>query len=170
MEFIINIDTSFKNKPITIYDIVNNITKEILELKLRPFSTSKIFYRFLLLQDQNEFPFNCEVPKNKDVTLQIKCTGNNITDTESEYFETETNDIIIIDEEKYDIINKISIKNPYKQDDNIPITSDEINEESISKGLKIGLIVGGCVVVVLIGGLIFYFCYFKKNNPNPNPN
>ena len=174
MIYSIIMDTSLKDKQIKVYDS-DQKEKEALEVKLKPVTSSKYFYKFLYLTDDIEFSSICNVPKNTNISLQINCTGYNITDTSSEYFYSQSSDKIDIGGYQFGV-NNTQFKNPFKQDDNTDNT-DSTEGDSISTAGKVVLIIFIILVIVaIILAILYYFCFYRKkiretntSNNNNNP-
>jgi len=166
MSFSMKIETSLRNQEIKVYDS-NNKTKDKLELKLKPSTTSKYIYRFLYLSAETGFDSECKVPKNTNISSQINCTGFNITDTKSKSFVTESSDQIYIGKYKFDI-NSNTVKNPYEKNDDGGNNDNDNNKESsnsISTAGKVVLIIFIILVfVAIILALLYYFCFYRKQN------
>ena len=168
MKFSIKIKTSLNNQEIKIYDS-NNKTKDKLELKLKPSTSSKYFYRFLYLSQETGFDSKCDVPKNIKISSQINCTGYNITDTKSEYFVTESSDKIGIGDYQFGI-NSNKLKNPFKKDDG-GNNNDDKKSDSISTAGKVVLIIFIILVfVAIVLALLYYFCFYRKKNRESHSN
>ena len=165
--FSMKLDGSLENKEIKIYDNIAKEYKDYLELKLKPTTSIKYYYKFLSLDSDNEFTSKCVIPKEIKESVQINCTGVNITDTKSEYFQTETNDQIEIDEYKFNI-ESLKIKNPFKKEDggdDSDQKTDEGEEGGMSTAGKIVLIIFvilAFATIVLV--LVYYFCFYRKRN------
>ena len=160
MIYSIIMDTSLKDKQIKVYDS-DQKEKEALEVKLKPVTSSKYFYKFLYLTDDIEFSSICNVPKNTNISLQINCTGYNITDTSSEYFYSQSSDKIDIGGYQFGV-NNTQFKNPFKQDDNTDNT-DSTESDSISTAGKVVLIIFIILVIVaIILAILYYFCFYRK--------
>ena len=169
IQFSMNINTSYINKEIKIYDNSTKQYKEYLELKLKPSTSIKYFYRFLSLSLGDSFNSKCDVPKSTTQSVQINCTAANITDTKSDTFETESNDIIVIEGNQFGIDTK-KIKNPYKKEDGGD-DDDKGKKGGISTGGKIVLIVFVVLVfAAIILALVYYFCFYKKKNNDTTDN
>ena len=164
-----NINTSYINKEIKIYDNSTKQYKEYLELKLKPSTSIKYFYRFLSLSLGDSFNSKCGVPRSTTQSVQINCTAANITDTKSDTFETESNDIIVIEGNQFGIDTK-KIKNPYKKEDGGD-DDDKGKKGGISTGGKIVLIVFVVLVfAAILLALVYYFCFYKKKNNDTTDN
>jgi hypothetical protein len=110
LQFSMKLQSSYKNKEIKIYDTAKKEYKDFLEIKLKPATSIKYFYKFLSLLSDNEFSTKCDVPKITTESVKITCKGSDITDTKSDLFQTESNDNIEIAGKKFGI-ESTKIKN-----------------------------------------------------------
>ena len=166
--FSVDLKTSYKNKEIKIYDSTGK-EKNQLEFKLTPLKSLKYFIRFLLLEEESNFTSKCDVPKNTNESLKINCVGYDITDTKSEYFEIESDDIIKIGEYETNL-EKTKIKNPYKKNDDGDGDGDS-NKNSISTAGKVVLIIFIILIfAAVVLALVYYFCFYRKRNNNSASN
>ena len=176
MGFSMNISTSLTDYPIKIC-YPNKTEKNELELKLKPLTSIRYFYKFLYLTDDTGFDSTCTVPKYTNVSSQINCIGKDITDKTSEYFYTQSTDQIYIGDYNFSI-NDIKIKNSFYQSGNSDSSSnDDDDGDSISTAGKLILIIFIILVVVaIILAILYYFCFYRKknresqNNQNQNSN
>lgn len=168
--FSIDLKTSYKNKEIKIYNSTGK-EKNQLEFKLTPVKSLKYFIRFLLLEEESNFTSKCDVPKNTNESLKINCVGYDITDTKSEYFEIESDDIIKIGEYETNL-EKTKIKNPYKKNDDGDADGDgDSNKNSISTAGKVVLIIFIILIfAAVVLALVYYFCFYRKRNNNSASN
>ena len=163
MGFSMNISTSLTDYPIKIC-YPNKTEKNELELKLKPLTSIRYFYKFLYLTDDTGFDSTCTVPKYANVSSQINCVGKDITDKTSEYFYTQSTDQIYIGDYNFSI-NDIKIKNSFYQSGNSDSSSNDDDGDSISTAGKIILIIFIILVVVaIILAILYYFCFYRKKN------
>ena len=163
MGFSMNISTSLTDYPIKIC-YPNKTEKNELELKLKPLSSIRYFYKFLYLTDDTGFDSTCTVPKYTNISSQINCLGKDITDKTSEYFYTQSTDQIYIGDYNFSI-NDIKIKNSFYQSGNSDSSSNDDDGDSISTAGKLILIIFIILVVVaIILAILYYFCFYRKKN------
>lgn len=167
LQFSMKLQLSYKNEEIKIYNTIKKEYKEFFEIKLKPATNIKYFYKFLSLLSDDEFSSKGDVPKTTTESVKINCKGSNITDMKSGYFQTESNDNIEIARNKFDI-ESTKIKNPYKKEDGGSDSDDKTDEEDkrgMSTAGKIVLIIFVILVfVVIVLALVYYFCFYRKRN------
>ena len=164
MQYSFTIQSSYTNKEIKIYD-KNKQSKNNLQIKLKPATSTITFIRFLLLEADSEFNTTCEVPKYTTANIQINCKGSGITDTTSEYFQTQSDDIIEIEERQFSL-DSTKLKNPYKKNEDKSATdsNNDDKKDSISTAGKVILIILIILVfAAIVLALIYYFCFYRKN-------
>ena len=172
LQFSMKLQSSYKNKEIKIYDTAKKEYKDFLEIKLKPATSIKYFYKFLSVLSDNEFSTKCNVPKTTK-SVEITCKGSDITDTKSDYFQTESNDNIEISGKKFGI-ESTKIKNPFKKEDSgsdsdsdsgsDTKTDEEDNGGMSTTGKVILIIFLVLVFVAIVLALVYYFCFYRKRN------
>ena len=165
MQYSFTIQSSYTNKEIKIYD-KNKKSKNNLQIKLKPATSTITFIRFLLLEADSEFNSTCEVPKYTTANIQINCKGSGITDTTSEYFQTQSDDLIEIEEHQFSL-DSAKLKNPYKKNEDKGTTdsNSDDNKDSISTAGKVILIIFIILIfAAIVLALIYYFCFYRKKN------